>query len=180
MNEEVVVLVNERDDAIGTAEKMEAHQQGLLHRAFSIFIFNSRGELLLQQRAMSKYHSAGLWTNTCCSHPFPGEDIQVAAERRLEEELGFKTTVKKVFDFVYRADFSNGLMEHEFDHVFVGQYDGEILFNRREVNDVCYRDMPQVAASLQSHPAKYTEWFRLAFPKIEYWWKENYEKETTK
>ncbi|HTD92689.1 MAG TPA: isopentenyl-diphosphate Delta-isomerase [Chitinophagaceae bacterium] len=177
MNEEVVVLVNERDEAIGTAEKMKAHQQGLLHRAFSVFIFNSRGELLLQQRAMGKYHSAGLWTNTCCSHPLPDEDTQAAAERRLEEELGFRTKVKKVFDFVYRADFPNGLMEHEFDHVFVGEYDGEILFNRREVNDVCYRDMPQVGASLQSHPSKYTEWFRLAFPKIERWWKDNYEKE---
>src|SRR6185503_10093666 len=111
-----VILVDENDNEIGSCEKMEAHRQGWLHRAFSIFIFNSRGEMLLQQRALDKYHSPGLWTNACCSHPAPGENLAEAAGRRLEEELGFTTGLEKLFDFIYRADFENGLSEHEFDH----------------------------------------------------------------
>src|SRR5262245_45397537 len=118
-----VILVNELDLATGVMEKMEAHEKGLLHRAFSIFIFNSKGEMLLQQRALGKYHSGGLWSNTCCSHPQPGEDILLSAQNRLQEEMGFTTTLNKIFDFTYKADFGNGLTEYEFDHVFAGQYD---------------------------------------------------------
>src|SRR4249919_2599143 len=112
-----VILVNEQNEAIGTMEKMEAHRKALLHRAFSVFIFNSKGEMLLQQRALNKYHSGGLWTNACCSHPRPGELIEDAATRRLKEELGFETPLKKIFQFTYQASFDNGLTEHEFDHV---------------------------------------------------------------
>lgn len=169
-----VILVDVNDRQTGIMEKMQAHELGLLHRAFSVFIFNSKGEMLLQQRAISKYHSGGLWTNACCSHPFPDEETIAAAGRRLKEELGFETAVDKVFDFVYQADFDNGLIEHEFDHVFVGEYEGAIDFNKEEVMDVCYMDVYSVHHSLQTHPEHYTAWFRLAFPKIENWWKSRY------
>lgn len=169
-----VILVDVNDRQTGTMEKMQAHQLGLLHRAFSVFIFNAKGEMLLQQRAISKYHSGGLWTNACCSHPLPDEETMAAAGRRLKEELGFETTVNKVFDFVYKADFDNGLIEHEFDHVFVGEYEGIIDFNKEEVMDICYMDVHSVYRSLQTHPQYYTAWFHLAFPKIENWWKSQY------
>src|ERR1700712_4649445 len=113
-----VILVNELDEPTGKMEKMEAHRKALLHRAFSVFIFNAKGEMLLQRRSSHKYHSAGLWTNACCSHPFPGEDVKDAALRRLQEELGFTTPLEKAFDFIYKAAFDNGLTEYEFDHVF--------------------------------------------------------------
>jgi isopentenyl-diphosphate Delta-isomerase len=165
-----VILVDENDSPVGASEKMKAHVEGLLHRAFSIFIFNEKGEMLLQQRALNKYHSGGLWTNACCSHPAPGEETQVAAIRRLQEEMGFKTRIEKVFDFVYKADFDNGLTEFEFDHVFVGQYYGVFNFNNEEVADTCYKSIAEINQSLQTHPAKYTVWFQIAFPKIEEWW----------
>ena len=118
-----MILVNERDEPLGSMEKMEAHRKGALHRAFSVFIFNSRGEMLLQQRALKKYHSGGLWTNACCSHPRPGETNEAAALRRLREEMGFDTSLQQIFSFTYRASFNNGLTEHEYDHVFAGIYD---------------------------------------------------------
>lgn len=169
-----VILVDRHDNAVGSHEKMDAHEKGLLHRAFSIFIFNERGEMLLQQRALHKYHSGGLWTNTCCSHPVPGEQIQQAAQRRLMEELGFKTPIEKIFDFLYKAEFDNGLIEHEFDHVFVGEYKGEINFNRDEVMACCYKEMQEIRLSLQQQPQQYTAWFRLAFPEIDSWWATHY------
>lgn len=162
-----VILVNEEDVPTGSMEKLEAHQKGLLHRAFSIFIFNSKGEMLLQQRAAGKYHNGGLWTNTCCSHPAPGEAIDVAANRRLKEEMGFTTKIEKAFDFTYKASFDNGLIEHEFDHVFIGHYDGEIRVNTSEVKDYCFKTLDELESSLKSHPQKFTEWFKIAFPKIE-------------
>ena len=148
-------MVNEIDEQTGTMEKMEAHQKGLLHRAFSIFIFNSKGEMLLQQRAANKYHSADLWTNACCSHPAPGDKILNAATRRLQEEMGFTTALKKAFDFTYNASFENGFTEHEFDHVFVGNYDGVINANPAEVKDYCYKTIAEVESSIQTHPQKY-------------------------
>ncbi len=162
-----VVLVNERDEAIGTMEKMEAHQKGELHRACSIFIYNSQGEMLLQQRATSKYHNGGLWTNACCSHPYPGETIETAASRRLMEELGFTMPLKKIFNFTYKVDFPNGLTEYEFDHVLYGVYDGEILPDKAEVMDVKFVTPEAVKNELKLHPALYTAWFKIAFPKIE-------------
>lgn len=172
--EEQVILVNGQDEETGVAEKMEAHQQGWLHRAFSVFIFNSRGEMLLQQRALDKYHSGGLWTNTCCSHPRPGESTQVAAERRLKEEMGFQVSLEKVFDFVYKAGFDNGLTEYEFDHVFAAEYEGPVNFNKEEVMGYSYRSMQQIAQSMETDPAQYTAWFRLAFPRVQSWWNRQY------
>lgn len=166
---EEVILVNEQDEPIGAMEKMEAHKQALLHRAFSVFIFNSKGEMLLQQRADRKYHSGGLWTNACCSHPKPGEDIQAAASRRLYEELGFSTELKKIFDFIYQSPFENGLTEFEFDHVFFGIYNNVISPDADEVQDYCFKPMDEIRSSLASHPAKYTSWFHIAFPLVEKW-----------
>ena len=162
-----VILVDEHDVQTGTMEKMEVHKKALLHRAFSIFICNEKGEMLLHKRADKKYHSAGLWTNACCSHPQPGEETVVAAATRLQEEMGFQVTLKKAFDFIYKAPFDNGLTEYEFDHVFIGTYDGEILPNADEVSDYCFKPVEEIKNSIQSHPQKYTEWFKIAFPKME-------------
>ncbi len=172
MNNQQVILVDEHDNYRGLMDKMEAHQKGLIHRAFSIFIFNSRGEMLLQQRALNKYHSAGLWSNSCCSHPYPGEEIKEAAMRRLREELGFETSLEKIFDFVYQASFENGLVENEFDHVFVGQYDGNMQPNPDEVNDYVFKPIEQIKLELKNTPGIYTEWFKISFPKIETWWQQ--------
>lgn len=174
MERQQVILVNERDEPVGVMDKMEAHKKGVLHRAFSIFIFNSRGEMLLQQRALNKYHSAGLWTNACCSHPQPGEEILSAASERLKEEMGFQTSIEKEFDFIYKASVNNDLVEYEFDHVFTGEYEGVIFGNKQEVADYCYKDMSELKKSLETHPQKYTAWFQLAFPRIEQYWKEKY------
>ena len=173
MKKEKVILVNEKDEPIGEMEKMEAHKKGILHRAFSVFIFNSNGEMLLQQRTSHKYHSGDLWTNACCSHPRPGEDTAEAAIRRLNDEMGFKTPIKKVFDFVYKAELDNGLTEFEFDHVFTGAYNGLVNVNPEEVSDYCFKNLVEIKQSLQSHPQKYTAWFHLAFPKVEEWWIDN-------
>lgn len=164
-----MILVNERDEPIGSMEKMEAHRKALLHRAFSVFVFNSQGEMLLQQRAPQKYHSAGLWTNACCSHPRPGEAIPDAAMRRLYEELGFGTELEKIFDFTYRSEFGNGLTEFEFDHVLVGIHDGAIHPNKEEVSDYCFSSMREIRAGMLSDPGNYTVWFQLAFPLVEKW-----------
>lgn len=166
---EEVILVNERDEPTGSMEKMEAHRKALLHRAFSVFILSGKGEMLLQQRAHSKYHSAGLWTNACCSHPRPGENIRDAALRRLSEELGFTTPLEEIFDFIYRSEFENGLTEHEFDHVFVGVYDGSVHPDEQEINDHRFLSLAAIRADIDSHPAKYSAWFLVAFPMVEKW-----------
>ena len=172
--EQQVILVNQRDEPIGAMEKSEAHQKGLLHRAFSIFIFNSNGQMLLQLRAMNKYHSGGLWTNACCSHPEPGEETGKAAARRLQEEMGFETPLKKIFDFIYESNVGNGLMEHEFDHVYTGEYNGPVYLNKDEASDSCFKDMHEIEDSLNSRPDEFTIWFRLAFPRVKKWWSEAY------
>jgi isopentenyl-diphosphate Delta-isomerase len=169
-----VILVNERDEQIGTIEKLEAHQKGLLHRAFSIFIFNSKGEMLLQRRAPGKYHNGGLWTNTCCSHPLPGESVFTAATRRLFEEMGFVTLLSPAFNFTYNATFPNGLVEYEYDHVFTGTYDGQIKIDESEVSDYCFKTINDIEASLQMQPQKYTEWFKLALPQIKIFHERNF------
>jgi isopentenyl-diphosphate delta-isomerase len=171
---EEVILVNELDEQVGIMEKMEAHQKGLLHRAFSIFIFNKKGEMLLQQRAATKYHSAKKWSNACCSHPRPGEDLPDAAKRRLKEELGFETDLKKIFEFTYNVALENGLTENEVDHVFTGEYDGQINLNAEEVQDYCFKSLPEIKQSFQLKPGIYTKWFLLAFPRIENWWQQHY------
>ncbi len=164
-----VILVNEEDEPLGTMEKLEAHRKALLHRAISVFIFNQRGEMLLQQRALGKYHCGGLWTNTCCSHPAPGEETHDAAIRRLQEEMGFITAIEKIFSFVYRSEFENGITEYEYDHVFAGVYEGTIAPDPHEVKDFCYKSLTEIETSLTSHPDKYTVWFHIAFPKVKQW-----------
>ena len=162
-----LILVDENDVPIGTMEKMEVHQKALLHRAFSIFVFNKNGQMLLQQRAMNKYHSPGLWTNACCSHPSPIESIEQAAEKRLQEEMGFTIPLTKAFSFTYKAEMENGLTEYEFDHVMVGDYDGQINPDDREVMDFCFSGMDEIRNKIESYPEKYTAWFKIAFPKLE-------------
>lgn len=161
-----VILVNEHDEEIGTMEKIMAHRHALLHRAFSVFIFNAKGEMLLQQRASGKYHSPDLWTNACCSHPMPGELTLDAAHRRLQEELGFDTPLEPLFHFIYKTPFDNGLTEHELDHVFIGVYDGPVHPNPAEVRDYCFMKTEAIAESLQLHQHKYTSWFNIAFPRL--------------
>ena len=161
MNE--VILVDINDTPVGSMDKIEAHRKALLHRAFSVFIFNSKGEMLLQQRADKKYHSGGLWTNACCSHPAPGEDTLSAASRRLKEELGFTTPLVKAFTFSYRTDFENGLTENEFDHVFTGVYDGRIVADRDEVKSYRYLPLEEIEKSITDEPGKFTSWFVIAF-----------------
>ena len=148
MSEEKVILVDKNDNQVGLMPKLEAHEKGLLHRAFSIFIFNSKYELLLQKRASSKYHSGGLWTNTCCSHPREGEDTLDAANRRLDEEMGIKTSLRKVYDFIYKAELDNQLTEHEFDHVFYGVFDNDPILNKDEAEDFKWVDMETLNLSL--------------------------------
>ncbi len=164
-----VILVDSLDTPLGTMEKMEAHRRGVLHRAFSIFIMNSKGELLLQRRALTKYHSPGLWSNTCCSHPSPGEETQLAANRRLQEELGFQTVLQPIFTFVYMASFDNGLTEHEYDHVFFGRYDGEIKIDPTEIDDIAFETPAIVRKQLVNTPERFTAWFAPAFAKFEAW-----------
>jgi isopentenyl-diphosphate delta-isomerase len=169
MEKDQVILVDDQDTEVGHMDKMEAHRTGTLHRAFSVFIFNNNGQMLLQQRALGKYHSGGLWTNACCSHPRPGEDSAIAAHRRLEEEMGFTTSLEKIFDFVYKAELNNGLTEHEFDHVYTGQYDGGIYPDTQEVSSWHFKDTGEIEKELRSTPGLYTIWFRLAFPKVMEW-----------
>lgn len=161
MNEETLILVNEADEEIGQMAKLEAHQKGILHRAFSLFIFNSKGELLLQQRAMHKYHSPGLWTNTCCSHQRAGETNKEAGKRRLAEEMGFSCELKEVFNFIYKASFDNGLTEHELDHVMVGQYEADPIINKEEVMEFKWITLSDLKQDMEKHPEKYTAWFKI-------------------
>ena len=160
---ENVILVDEKDNQVGLMPKLEAHQKGLLHRAFSVFIFNSDYKLLLQKRASSKYHSGGLWTNTCCSHPRDGEDIIEAANRRLNEEMGIKTSLRKVFDFIYTAELDNNLIENEFDHVFYGVYDIDPIINKDEAEDFKWVDMETLKNDIENNKDQYTVWFKIAF-----------------
>ena len=158
-----VILVNENDEEIGVMDKLEAHQKGLRHRAFSIFIFNSKGELLLQRRAEDKYHSPGLWTNTCCSHPSPGEDTLVAANRRLKEEMNLSSELKHLFTFHYQAEFENQMIENEVDHVFVGKSDQSPELNRQEADKWKYMNIEDLKSELLTYPERFTVWFRLCF-----------------
>jgi isopentenyl-diphosphate Delta-isomerase len=164
---EKVILVDENDQAIGTMEKMEAHEKALLHRAFSVFIFNSKNEMLIHQRAFSKYHSGGLWTNACCSHPRENETAEQAAHRRLEEEMGFDCEINHQFSFVYKAELDQGLTEHEFDHVFTGIYESEIKPNPEEVAAFKYISISDLKKDLSAHPEQYTEWFKIAFKQLD-------------
>ena len=163
MTEERVILVNDKNEELGTMPKLEAHQKGVLHRAFSVFIFNDKGELLLQQRAATKYHSPMLWTNTCCSHQRTGETNIKAGKRRLQEEMGFVTELEDVFSFVYKAPFDNGLTEHELDHVLVGMYNDNPKINTEEVENFKWMTLEAVKADMEVQQEAYTEWFKIIF-----------------
>jgi len=158
---EMVILVDQDDRETGTMEKMAAHEQGLLHRAFSVFVFNTRGEILMQQRATGKYHSGGLWTNTCCSHPRPGEPLEVAARRRLREEMGLSCELREKFSFIYFAPLANSLIEYEFDHVFTGITDANPAANPSEVESWKYMSQSAVTKDMLLHSEQYTEWFKI-------------------
>ena len=163
---EEVILVDLHDNEIGSMEKMMAHQKGLLHRAFSVFVFNKKNELLLQKRASSKYHSGGLWTNTCCSHPRPGENNKDAAKRRLLEEMGLEVELQYKTAFTYRTEFDNGLIEHEFDHVFTGISESAPKINLSEVEDYKWETLADLKENTKRFPEKYTSWFKIAVEKL--------------
>lgn len=163
---EQVILVDEQDQPIGLMEKQAAHLEPHLHRAFSVFVFNSKGELLLQQRAFSKYHSPGLWTNTCCSHPREGETVMDAATRRLKEEMGMKCELREVYTFIYMAPVGQGLTEHEFDHVLIGQTDQTPCINTDEVASWKYTNLDDLEKDIQLQPELYTEWFKITFEEM--------------
>lgn len=163
---EEVILVNEKDKVLGYMEKQEAHIKGLMHRAFSIFIFNDKNELLLQKRAVEKYHSGGLWTNTCCSHPRKNETNIEAAYRRLNEEMGMSCVLNKVFTFTYKAVLDKGLTEHEFDHVFFGFTNQKPKINTDEVAEYKYISIVNLEKTVSTRPELFTEWFLICFPKV--------------
>lgn len=167
MKEELVILVNEKDEQIGLMPKLEAHKKAVLHRAFSVFIFNDNNELLLQQRAAHKYHSPLLWTNTCCSHQRNGEDSLAAGKRRLKEEMGFVCDIEEVTSFIYKAPFENGLTEHELDHIMVGNYNGNPIINKDEVANFKWMTLEDVKNDIAETPAVYTEWFKIIFEKYD-------------
>ncbi|MDO5615450.1 MAG: isopentenyl-diphosphate Delta-isomerase [Cruoricaptor ignavus] len=163
--EEQVVLVSETDEILGLMGKMQAHENGILHRAFSVFLFNDFGEMLLQKRAECKYHSPGKWTNATCSHPRIGETYQQAAERRLQEELGITTTITEKFHFIYKADVGDGLWEHELDYVFIGKYNGDFNLNEDEVAEIRYISMEDLDKEMTENPEHFTEWFKIILEK---------------
>ena len=165
MKEEQVILVNEKDEQIGLMPKMEAHEKALLHRAFSVFIFNDKNELMLQQRAADKYHSPLLWTNSCCSHQRNGENNLEAGKRRLQEEMGFVCELKEVTSFIYKAPFDNGLTEHELDHIMIGYYNENPLINKEEVESFKWMTVEEVKNDIAKKPKIYTEWFKIIFEK---------------
>ncbi|MGC6285029.1 MAG: isopentenyl-diphosphate Delta-isomerase [Polaribacter sp.] len=165
MVEEQVILVDQQDNPRGLMPKMEAHEKAELHRAFSVFIFNEKNELMLQQRAKHKYHSPLLWTNTCCSHQRDGESNVQAGKRRLFEEMGFVTEIKEVFSFIYKAPFDNGLTEHELDHVMVGYYNEDPIINRDEVEAFKWMTLDDVKTDIENRPELYTAWFKIIFEK---------------
>ncbi|RYD55082.1 MAG: isopentenyl-diphosphate Delta-isomerase [Sphingobacteriales bacterium] len=161
-----VITVNEQDAWTGTMEKLQAHKEGVLHRAFSVFVLNDKNEMLLQQRALDKYHSGGLWTNACCSHPAPGEGTIAAAHRRLMEEMGFDCDLQPLFELKYKADVGGGLTEHEYDHIYMGVYSGEVTPNAEEVADYRYIAMDDLLLWLKEKPQDFTTWFNLAMPRF--------------
>lgn len=166
ITEEQVILVNEKDEPIGLMPKMQAHEEALLHRAFSVFVLNDKNEIMLQQRAAGKYHSPLLWTNTCCSHQREGETNIQAGKRRLQEEMGFSVELKELFSFIYKAPFDNGLTEHELDHVMVGYSNNAPAINKEEVEDWKWMGIEAVKEDMQQQPGIYTEWFKIIFDKF--------------
>lgn len=172
MEREYVILVDENDRQTGICEKLEAHQKGLMHRAFSIFLFNNKGEFLLQQRADEKYHTPGLWSNTCCSHPRPDEEMEEALQRKLFQEMGIHAPVEKIFDFRYRADFENGLIENELDHVYFGEFNDVPKPNPAEIQAWKYSSFEEIKKEIAKDGSMFTPWFKLVLDRVN----ENYKK----
>ena len=166
MKKENVVLVDRNDNPMGLMPKLEAHEKGVLHRAFSVFILNQKGELMLQRRALDKYHSPGLWTNTCCSHPRESESNIEAGVRRLKEEMGFTTPLKPMFSFIYKSKFDNGLTEHEFDHVLLGYYDKQPFINTIEVSEWKWMSLDKIILEIKNKPEDFTVWFKIIFERF--------------
>jgi isopentenyl-diphosphate delta-isomerase len=165
--EDLLILVDENDNETGSMSKLAAHQSGVLHRAFSVFIFNQKGEMLLQQRADAKYHSGGLWSNTCCSHPLKGESVNGAISRRLKEEMGIKCITQFQFSFIYKVALDNGLTEHELDHVYFGESDDVPVPDPKEVKDWKYVYPEKLKERMISHPNEYSVWLKICFPRVE-------------
>jgi len=166
MEEELLILVDENDNEQGTMDKISVHKTGALHRAFSVFIFTTEFKLLLQQRSDNKYHSAGLWSNTCCGHPRQGERIIDAVKRRLKEEMGLECDTVFVFSFIYRAELNNGLIEHEYDHVYLGVSNSLPVPNADEVKDWKHITLAGLRADIDNNPGHYTEWLKICLPKV--------------
>jgi len=166
MEEDNLILVDMEDNQVGTGKKLDVHRKGLLHRAFSIFIFNSKGEMLIQQRAFGKYHSGGLWSNSCCSHPRNNENIENAVHRRLKEEMGFDSELAEAFTFHYKVEFDNGFTENEFLHVFIGQYDGKVTANKDEADDFKWVSVNDLFRDVRKNPENYTYWFKKCFERV--------------
>jgi isopentenyl-diphosphate Delta-isomerase len=156
-----IILVDKNDNVLGYGKKMDVHRKGQLHRCFSIVILNSKNEMLLQKRAAGKYHCPNLWSNACCGHPYPNEDTEVGAHRRLKQEMGFDCPLEKIDVFHYRAEFDNGLIENEIDHLFKGKYEGEINFNQEEVGDIKWISIEELKKDIEENPSKYTPWFKI-------------------
>lgn len=163
---EEVILVDRKDREIGLMEKMRAHREAKLHRAFSVFLLNDDGEVLLQQRALDKYHCGGMWTNACCSHPRAGETLQAAVDRRLQEEMGIACDTNWVYSFIYKADVGEGLFEHEFDHVFFGRFSGTPKPNKNEVANWAYVSLDELKQDVKNNPTKYTPWFKIILAEV--------------
>ncbi len=161
-----VILVDTKDCVIGEMEKLEAHQKGVLHRAYSVFLFNNNNELLLQKRASTKYHSAELWSNTCCSHPAPGEHLTTSAQNRLLHEMGITASLQSLFSFIYKAEFNNGLIEHELDHVLIGKFNANPLPNPEEASDWKYASLKEISYHINTHPEQYTFWFKEIYKRV--------------
>lgn len=161
-----VILVNERDEWLGLADKMQAHKTGLLHRAFSVFVLNDKNEMLIQRRAEDKYHSPGLWSNACCSHPRAGESTMAAAHRRMQEELGIECVIEEIFTYRYKADVGNGLIENEYDHIYIGTSNSVPTLNPEEVSDYQYISIDKLSEWMQAEPESFTAWFRLLLPQL--------------
>lgn len=163
---EKIILIDEKDNVIGSEKKLAVHQNGLRHRAFSIYIFNRQGQMLIQQRAFDKYHSGGLWSNSCCSHQRENEELENAIHRRLEEELGFDCKLEEAFAYSYRVEFENGLIENELDHVFFGEYNGKVKPNRREVTDWKWIDLNHLEKKIRENPGQYSYWFKKSLKRV--------------
>lgn len=165
--EENVILVDKNDTQIGLMSKLDAHKKGILHRAFSVFVLNNNNEIMLQKRAYNKYHSGGLWTNTCCSHQRVGENSIEAGKRRLLEEMGFETELKIITSFIYKVEFENGLTEHEFDYLLIGKYLKSPVINKQEVADWKWMKVELIADDIKLNPNNYTSWFKIIFDKFQ-------------